>query len=211
MSNDILGFGNLFLYSLSEEYEDALRFFLKKWPHKSEKDFIEAATPILKTSLSKYQNERSNRIKEFKSIHPDLEKRVLDYNLKLINDSYRIPIGSLERGLHTLQIRASRLTPQLVQSSEPANTKAKDKIRWLIELGVIDDLHKKEPFNMSINALAEVISKAIGESQTTVQPYLNSYISNNYDKNDPRTHSANGKDPCQPMRDRLRELGFKRK
>lgn len=57
-----------------------------------------------------------------------------------------------------------------------SDTKATEKIIYLKELGVLDFLLTKEPFNASTNALANVLSTITGERANTLQPYLNPII-----------------------------------
>lgn len=54
-----------------------------------------------------------------------------------------------------------------------SDTKATEKIIYLKELGVLDFLLTKEPFNLSTNALANVLSSITGEKPETLQSYLN--------------------------------------
>lgn len=52
-----------------------------------------------------------------------------------------------------------------------------EKIVFLHVLGILEYLMKQQPFNTSINKLAEVISAFTGINQTTAQSYLNPIIS----------------------------------
>ena len=67
----------------------------------------------------------------------------------------------------------------LISSEESADVRkvnAKQKIIYLNELGVIDYLLNKQPFNTSVNSLAAVLSPILGENTTTIQSYLNPLI-----------------------------------
>lgn len=67
-----------------------------------------------------------------------------------------------------------------------SDTTAVEKIVFLHQLGILDFLRSKSPFNASTNKLAEVISAFTGISQTTAQPYINPIISKDVvDKNNP--------------------------
>jgi len=59
---------------------------------------------------------------------------------------------------------------------------AAEKIVFLNELGILDLLNKKAPFNTSTNKLAEVISAFTGINQSTAQSYLNPIFSKDVDK-----------------------------
>lgn len=84
---------------------------------------------------------------------------------------------------------------------------AAEKIVFLHELGILEFLMKKEPFNTSTNKLAEVISSFTGISQTTAQSYLNPIISNQFDaKNNPLTPKQ-----TKTVTEKLIKMGFIRK
>ena len=56
----------------------------------------------------------------------------------------------------------------------------------LHQLGILDFLKEKEPFNLSTNALASVISGITGEKREVMQSYLNPIFSKNVSqKNNP--------------------------
>lgn len=88
---------------------------------------------------------------------------------------------------------------------------AKDKFRLLVLLGVLDNLMKEQPFVSSPNLLAKYLAKITGESQTTIYPYLNSYLSNRYDKNHPFNPNKHGENPAQNLIDQLESIGFQPK
>lgn len=65
-----------------------------------------------------------------------------------------------------------------------SNTKDINKVRYLIELGVVDYL-QKNVFTHSNNALASALSGVTGIKETTIQPYINAYLTKSSDKNNP--------------------------
>lgn len=80
-----------------------------------------------------------------------------------------------------------------------------EKIVYLEQLGVLNFLRGKEPFNTSTNALAQAVSRFTGIKTGTVQSYLNPM--NNSDlnqKNNPLTNKRIDK-----IKDELLKLGFK--
>lgn len=82
--------------------------------------------------------------------------------------------------------KSSKLEPEVFQDF--SDNSAAEKIVFLHQLGIIEFLYKKQPFNTSINKLAEVISTFTGISQTTAQSYLNPIISKEVkNKNNPLT------------------------
>jgi len=84
--------------------------------------------------------------------------------------------------LEKLQIKLDRL-PKELDFSAPKGT---EKIIMLHQLGILDFLKEKEPFNLSTNALASVISGITGEKREVMQSYLNPIFSKNVSqKNNP--------------------------
>lgn len=80
------------------------------------------------------------------------------------------------------------------------------KIIYLEKLGVIDFLQKQEPFNMSINSLANVFGRIIGAKPATVQPYLNAMLSRDVNtKNNPLNSEKN----VESVEFFLSKLGYK--
>ena len=57
-----------------------------------------------------------------------------------------------------------------------------EKIIALNEAGVLSFLKDKEPFNLSVNSLAEYLSLCLGEKTTSIQSYLNPLHNNNSDQ-----------------------------
>lgn len=79
-----------------------------------------------------------------------------------------------------------------------------EKITFLYELGILDFLRKKQPFNTSTNKLASVISSFTGEKQTSIQPALNTiYGKRIVQKNNPLTPNN-----LQIVRSKLIQLGY---
>lgn len=69
--------------------------------------------------------------------------------------------------------------PEPIDLSESTAT---EKIIYLHELGIIDFLRKKDPFNSSINRLASVLSAITGEKHGTIQSMINPMISTGVDQ-----------------------------
>lgn len=59
----------------------------------------------------------------------------------------------------------------------------KEKVILMIELGLIDFLKKDENFKHSYSNMAHFLSKVTGESYSSIQTPLNSYLSDNPNKN----------------------------
>lgn len=54
-----------------------------------------------------------------------------------------------------------------------SNANAKEKIIFLHELGILDFLKDKSPYNTSTNKLATILSAITGIKSNTIQPYIN--------------------------------------
>ena len=67
----------------------------------------------------------------------------------------------------------------LVDLSE---TNIKQKIIYLHELGLLQELRKAEPFNLSVNRIAQVVGAITGENQRTIQSYINPIFHTSSDK-----------------------------
>lgn len=85
-----------------------------------------------------------------------------------------------------------------------SDTKASEKIVFLHQLGIINYLRTKSPFNASTNKLAEVISAFTGIPQTTAQSYINPIISKDViGKNNPL------KEKCMTIvKQKLTNMGY---
>lgn len=57
-----------------------------------------------------------------------------------------------------------------------SESKGTEKIIYLQELGILDYLRSREPFNISTRAMATAISAITGENATTIQSYLNPIV-----------------------------------
>lgn len=83
--------------------------------------------------------------------------------------------------------------------------KTAEKLIYLNELGVLDQLFTKEPFDKSINKMASVLSPILGETKGNIQPVLNSIIKKNFDKNNPYSQTS---EKVKKARNHLISLGF---
>jgi hypothetical protein len=84
-------------------------------------------------------------------------------------------------------------------------TKGNEKVLILEKLGVLDFLKDKNPFNTSINSLANAISLITGEKQDTIQSYINPIYNDSVSqKNNP----LNSKKLVQRVDGKLGALGF---
>lgn len=85
------------------------------------------------------------------------------------------------------------------------NEKISSKIVYLSELGILDHLIKVEPFNTSINLLANALSGITGDKAETIQSYLNPIFSKDAgQKNNP----LNRPNSLNKVRQSLINIGF---
>lgn len=85
------------------------------------------------------------------------------------------------------------------------DTTAAEKIVYLSQLGILDFLKTKSPFNMSTNKLATVLSAITGEKVTTLQSYLNPIFSPEVDQK--KNPLANTKNTLK-IKSTLNDVGF---
>jgi hypothetical protein len=87
----------------------------------------------------------------------------------------RIAVSKIEKENKNNNIEPSELEEELI---EEFNTPIVKRIIYLQKLGVIDFLRKKQPFNTSINSLANVFSGIIDAKASSIQPLLNIMLGN---------------------------------
>ncbi|TXD50257.1 hypothetical protein [Polaribacter sp. IC063] len=96
---------------------------------------------------------------------------------------------------------------EILNLNDLSNSKLTEKIIALNEIGVLDFLIEKEPFNMSINRLAEFLSLCIGEKATSIQSYINPILNNSEQTKSP----YNTIKTVEKTKQKLIELGCKLK
>lgn len=101
-------------------------------------------------------------------------------------------------------------TPELEVPEQEAtildysNNSNAEKIVFLHELGILEFLRKQQPFGMSTNKLAEVVSSFTGVKQTTAQSYLNPIFSKDVDKSKSPLTDKN----LKTVSEKLMKMGF---
>lgn len=85
---------------------------------------------------------------------------------------------------------------------------AVQKIIYLNELGIIDFLKGKQPFNTSTNGLATILGKILHEKTTTLQPYLNALFTDLEATSN--KHPYYTKSTAEKIKDSLQSIGFKK-
>jgi len=89
-----------------------------------------------------------------------------------------------------------------------SDTKATEKIIYLKELGILDILRNKQPFNISTNSLASVLSAITGENNTTIQSYINPIMN---DKTEQKNNPYNKTKTVNKVKAQLIHIGFQLK
>lgn len=133
---------------------------------------------LTKEELSKIVKEEELKSGSKWAEEPQYIERQVEIKRSRATKSLKIEEFILEK----LQIKLDRL-PKELDFSAPRGT---EKIIMLHQLGILDFLKEKEPFNLSTNALASVISWITGEKREVMQSYLNPIFSKNVSqKNNP--------------------------
>jgi hypothetical protein len=86
-----------------------------------------------------------------------------------------------------------------------SDSKLTEKIIALDEMGVLDFLKAKEPFNMSTNRLAEYLSLCLGQKASSIQSYINPIIN----KSDQTKSPYNTEKTVEKTRQKLIQIGCK--
>lgn len=136
------------------------------------------------------------------------------YNSLLHPNHYRKTLASINKIIAFLEFKKSEINDnkpnnidlfELVDLNESNIT---EKIIVLSRLGVLDFLRGQEPFNLSINSLANAISAFTGGNSRTIQSMINPMFSKNVDtKNNP----FNTNKTVDKVDQKLIDLGFKLK
>ena len=112
-----------------------------------------------------------------KQIHHSLKKRVEYLFERAKQNGFELVYDESSENYsleHIKQLFELKKEEVLIDHSESSLAA---KIIALNEVGIIDFLRKKEPFNMSTNSLAEYLSLCLGENATSIQSCINPMIS----------------------------------
>ena len=135
--------------------------------------------------------EEMNRLNLFSDIKNKLLNIMLierssyvDSPLEDLNQKTILKIGTLKK-LEYLFLERQKYSSNLIKEDilvDYDQSSLNEKIIALNEAGVLDFLKNKEPFNLSVNSLAEYLSLCLGEKTTSIQSYLNPLHNNNSDQ-----------------------------
>lgn len=200
---------------LEEKYRMGLDRFLSKNRGKTEIDYLNFE--IERAEAYVIENNDIDKLKE-KLIESFYERNNLNeddfpYNDALLNVEIQSIINTVKRNISffkrniklcTKKLKIERLL-QKEEEIDFSDNKDIDKIRYLIELGVIDYLSKNY-FEHSVGSLSTAISGVTGIKQSTVKGYLNGYLNNPDAKQNP----MNSEKPVDIIRMKLNDIGFKK-
>lgn len=177
-------------------YNQKLKYFINNVGG-SEKDFL------------------THEIKKLKKLVFEINKK----NTELINSeeddlitlNKKVKIATQKRELEDLifdyKTKLDRFPKEETQNNyiDLSDSKGTEKIIMLNELGILDFLREKKPFNVSTNALASAISGLTGIEQKTVQSYINPIFSKDVNqKNNP----LNSKKTVSKINQKLISIGY---
>lgn len=156
-------------------------------------DYIDNDTILSYEKLKKQINNSLIKRVEY------LSQRAKENGFDLIYDKSS-EAYSLERTKQLLEVKKEEILIDYDQSL------ISEKIIALHEAGVLDFLKDKEPFNLSVNRLAQYLSLCLGEKTTSIQSYLNPLHNNNSDQskspyNSPKT--------VERVKQKLIQIGLK--
>ena len=202
-------------YKFTESvYNINLSRFLSENKGKTENDYLECEIDRAEKFI--FENDNSETLKrnwlqelqeEYKDvIDEDLLNNLIGREIDIKESNLNRNIKIFERSIqfHSKKLKLNRLIDK-VDEVDFSNEKDIDKIRFLIKLGVIDNLHTQY-FQHSISSLSTAISGVTGIEQATVKGYLNAYLSNPESKQNPM-HSEKA---VQQIILKLNSIGFKK-
>lgn len=180
-----------------------------KIPTESNKDFIkrlkDEGFDDVENFVEFYIYSLKNGLLEYSKTQLKIENVSIESHWELKNESFIFEDILNEYLNEIYQKQNQQPEPETIDLSD---TTATEKIIYLHELGVIDFLRTKQPFNTSINSLATVLSAVTGANSRTIQSMLNAMLSKNVnDKNNP----LNSQKPTNKVIKQLIQIGFESK
>lgn len=181
-------------------YESRLEEYIKNFPDAFEIDFINVEL----NSIENYYQEEETFVQPYtlETIIAQHEGYTLDLFLReslclneiLDEETIKKIEYSQKRKLDFLQFKKENIegvninqnqvkVTKEIELNDYSNNKIPERITILHELGILDYLIEKQPFNTANNKLAEILSSFMGEEQTNIQPYINPIFSKGVKQN----------------------------
>jgi hypothetical protein len=156
-------------------------------------------TENIESSLNKASELLENDDTEFSKV---VRKIVIDYVRSKFIDALTTKRQEISENNETLNANTSKND----LSIDLSDSKGTEKIIMLEQLGILDFLSTKEPFNISKNALASALSGITGIDQKTIQSYINPINNPSADqKNNPLLRTKT----VDKVNQKLISIGFK--
>jgi hypothetical protein len=134
---------------------------------------------MLKDLIETYEEYRKQIYYSLKKRLEYLQQRAESLGFELTSDTKRDSYLKITFDRYNLEpIREKVQVKQEEPLIDYSDSKLTEKIIALTEIGVLDFLKQKEPFNMSTNKMAEFLSLCLGEKTTSIQSYINAIINN---------------------------------
>lgn len=200
------------------DYKFKLKGYLKQNHGVSEQDFLLKEIETFENKINELKNISDKMvIDEIKQEYQELFKKnknateIEHFIKRTLNGrkkGVKNEIKDLRNILLEYQIKFERFKINRENDSclDYSDTKRTERIIMLEKLGVLKFLKEKEPFNLSINALASAISGFTGINASTVQSYINPIDNPGaIQKNNPLTKEKN----VSKVIEKLSSIGYK--
>ena len=158
--------------------------------------------------------EEMNRLNLFSDIKNKLRNIMFiersSYSDSPLEDLYQKTILKIEtlKKLEYLFLARQKYSSDLIKEEiliDYDQSLLNEKIIALNEAGVLSFLKDKEPFNLSVNSLAEYLSLCLGEKTTSIQSYLNALLNNSDQTKSP----YNSPKTVEKVKQKLIQIGLK--
>ena len=145
-----------------------------------------------------------------KQIHHSLKKRFEFLSHKAKENGFDLVYNEFENSTTEKEKYSLEPIKHSLETKEEvlmnySDSKLTEKIIALDEMGVLDFLKAKEPFNMSTNRLAEYLSLCLGQKASSIQSYINPIIN----KSDQTKSPYNTEKTVEKTRQKLIQIGCK--
>jgi hypothetical protein len=198
---------------LEERYSTSLRRYLSENSDKREIDYLNFEIERADIYISKNNDIKKLEKKTIESFYErnNLNEDDFPYNDALLNVEIQGVINGVRRNLYyfkrsielcTKKLKLERLL-QKEEEIDYCDEKDIDKVRFLIEMGVVDYLSENH-FEHSVSSLATALTSVTGIKHSTLKGYLNAYLSTPGNKQNPMNDSKK----VEVIQMKLKAIGF---